>query len=45
MGAGILPICRRGGSICVLLGQERHDNKWSDFGGSKQPGESYIKTQ
>ena len=44
MGAGILPICTRAGTICVLLGQERHDQKWSDFGGSKNPGETYIKT-
>ena len=44
MGAGILPICARAGSICVLLGQERYNSKWSDFGGSKIPGETYIKT-
>ena len=44
MGAGILPICVRAGSISVLLGQERFDSKWSDFGGSKNPGETYIKT-
>ena len=44
MGAGILPICVRAGSISVLLGQERFDNKWSDFGGSRNPGETNIKT-
>lgn len=44
MGAGILPICKHAGTLCVLLGQERHDQKWSDFGGGKHPGESYIKT-
>lgn len=45
MGAGIMPICIRGGTtLCVLLGQERYDNKWSDFGGGRNPGESIIKT-
>ncbi len=44
MGAGILPICTKAGSIYVLLGQERYDNKWGDFGGSKVAGESYITT-
>lgn len=44
MGAGILPICVRSTSIYVLLGQERFDRKWSDFGGSRNPGETYIKT-
>mgnify|MGYP003695020597 CR=1 FL=1 len=44
MGAGIMPICIRGGTLCVLLGQERYDKKWSDFGGSRNPGESYITT-
>ena len=44
MGAGILPICVRAGSISVLLGQERFDSKWSDFGGSKEGNESYLKT-
>lgn len=44
MGAGILPISYRCGKLCVLLGQERYDYTWSDFGGSKNPGESYIKT-
>lgn len=44
MGAGILPICIRTGSVCILLGQERHNDMWSDFGGSKIGKESYIKT-
>ena len=44
MGAGILPICKHAGSICILLGQERYDNKWSDFGGTRIAGETYIKT-
>ena len=44
MGAGILPICTRAGSIYVLLGQERFDNKWSDFGGSRIGSETYINT-
>ena len=44
MGAGILPICTRAGTVCILLGQERYDKKWSDFGGSRNPGESFIRT-
>lgn len=44
MGAGILPISYHCGKLCLLLGQERYDYTWSDFGGGKNPGESYIKT-
>lgn len=44
MGAGILPICLRTGTVYILLGKERYDGKWSDFGGSKNPGETFIKT-
>ena len=44
MGAGILPICVRAGSISVLLGQERFDSKWSDFGGSSNVNEARLNT-
>lgn len=35
MGAGILPIARYKTTLFLLLGQERHDNYWSDFGGGR----------
>ncbi len=44
MGAGLLPIAINKGSILVLLGQERYDKNWSDFGGSTEKNESYLKT-
>ena len=34
MGAGILPVAMYRGTIYVLLGQERFNGQWSDFGGS-----------
>jgi len=36
MGAGILPVALYRGCIYLLLGQERHDLLWSDFGGSTE---------
>lgn len=36
MGAGILPVTLYRGCIYILLGQERHDLLWSDFGGSTE---------
>tara|TARA_Y100000996_G_C22294291_1_gene549393 strand:+ start:79 stop:615 length:537 start_codon:yes stop_codon:yes gene_type:complete len=39
MGAGILPVALYRGSLMVLLGQERHNNLWCDFGGSPLPQE------
>ena len=33
MGAGILPVALYRGSLFLLLGQERHNHLWSDFGG------------
>ena len=44
MGAGILPIALYKGAIFLLLGQERKNNKWSDFGGSTIKGEKPFKT-
>ena len=44
MGAGILPITLVKNSIFILLGQERYDNKWSDFGGSHHPKERIFDT-
>ena len=34
MGAGILPVAIYRGTIYILLGQERFNGQWSDFGGS-----------
>jgi len=36
MGAGILPVCLYRGCVYLLLGQERKDLLWSDFGGSTE---------
>ena len=44
MGAGILPISLYRGTLFVLLGQERHNNLWSDFGGSSHKHEEPFKT-
>ena len=44
MGAGILPISIQKGVIFFLMGQERKDNLWSDFGGSVCKGEKIIQT-
>lgn len=44
MGAGILPLALYKGTLFMLLGQERHNNKWSDFGGSTIKGEKPFKT-
>ena len=44
MGAGILPLAVFRSSIYLLLGQERHNNLWSDFGGSSLEGETIYQT-
>ena len=44
MGAGILPVALYRGTLFLLLGQERHNNLWSDFGGSAHKGEKPYKT-
>lgn len=44
MGAGILPLSVFRSSIFILLGQERHNNLWSDFGGSSLKGETTYQT-
>jgi 8-oxo-dGTP pyrophosphatase MutT (NUDIX family) len=44
MGAGILPITLFKGTLYLLLGQERRDHLWSDFGGSSNKGETPFKT-
>tara|TARA_B100001175_G_scaffold114898_1_gene97518 strand:- start:582 stop:1094 length:513 start_codon:yes stop_codon:yes gene_type:complete len=44
MGAGILPVALYRGTLFLLLGQERHNNLWSDFGGSPHKGEKPYKT-
>ena len=44
MGAGVLPIALYKGTLFLLLGQERHNNLWCDFGGSTINGENSYKT-
>ena len=44
MGAGILPATILKGSIFFLLGREKSNNYWCDFGGSTINGESIFDT-
>ena len=44
MGAGVLPVTLYKGALFLLLGQERNNNLWSDFGGSAYKGERPFKT-
>jgi 8-oxo-dGTP pyrophosphatase MutT (NUDIX family) len=44
MGAGVLPLALYKGTLFLLLGQERKNNLWSDFGGSTIRGEKPFKT-
>ena len=44
MGAGVLPIALYKGTLFLLLGQERHNNLWCDFGGSTINCEKPYKT-
>ena len=44
MGAGVLPVALYKGTLFLLLGQERHNNLWCDFGGGQHKGEKPYKT-
>lgn len=44
MGAGVLPVTLYKGALFLLLGQERHNNLWCDFGGGAHKGEKPFKT-
>jgi 8-oxo-dGTP pyrophosphatase MutT (NUDIX family) len=44
MGAGVLPVALYKGTLFLLLGQERSNNLWCDFGGSPHRGEKPYKT-
>lgn len=44
MGAGILPVALYKSTLFILLGQERHNNLWSDFGGGTKQGENSFTT-
>lgn len=44
MGAGILPVTMSNGILLFLMGKERSNNLWCDFGGSTEPGEQPIQT-
>ena len=43
MGAGIIPVALHDNKLHFLLGKE-HSNKWNDFGGSANKGESFLQT-
>ena len=44
MGAGILPCAYDRGKLYILLGQERKNGLWCDFGGSPERGETVLET-
>lgn len=44
MGAGILPVTISNGILLFLMGKERSNNLWCDFGGSKENDEHPIQT-
>jgi len=44
MGAGVLPVTLYKGALFLLLGQERKNNLWGDFGGKAHRGERPFKT-
>jgi len=44
MGAGVLPVAIYKGTLFLLLGQERNNNLWCDFGGGQHKGEKPYKT-
>lgn len=44
MGAGLLPIALNRGTLLVLLGQERYQELWCDFGGRSDRGETDYET-
>ena len=44
MGAGILPVTMSNGILLFLMGKERSNNLWCDFGGSTESGEQPIQT-
>lgn len=44
MGAGILPVTLYKGALFLLVGQEKYNHLWSDFGGKSNKGEKVIKT-
>ena len=44
MGAGILPVALYRGTLYLLMGRERNDNLWIDFGGTPNKGEKPLDT-
>ena len=44
MGGGIMPIALRNGLLVVLLGREREERLWADFGGGGEGRESQFMT-
>ena len=44
MGAGILPVALHKGVLFLLMGQERKNNLWCDFGGTPNKKEKPFET-
>ena len=44
IGGGIMPVALRNGLFVVLLGREREERLWADFGGSGENRESQFMT-
>ena len=44
MGGGIMPVALRNGLLVVLLGREREERLWADFGGGGENRESQFMT-
>lgn len=44
MGGGIMPVALRNGLLVVLLGREREERLWADFGGGGEGRESQFMT-
>ena len=44
LGAGIIPITRVNRQLYFLLGKDVNTNRWCDFGGKSEIGETSLKT-
>ena len=44
MGGGLLPVALHNSKLYFLLGRNIKNKKWSDFGGSKEKGETHYQS-